>query len=207
MKLLGLPVVYLADGASWDFANYVEPLIRRGELPPFIMIGILPGDYLGDPNEEYNRSLDLRAQEYVPSVNYERFKLHERFLLEEVLPWSEENFGASNNRDERIVGGFSNGGVFAAAMGLKNPNVFGYALPFSPGDNPVVETDISNVNTKFYLTVGELDEKRFVDATKNLADTLSQNNITNVFEARVAGHDNVMWREEFVKAMLWVFEN
>jgi enterochelin esterase-like enzyme len=207
LKVLELPVVYLGDGGVvWDYARYVETLIKAGKLPELILIGIESGGYLGDPNAEFDYSLDMRAREYIPQENDDRFALHERFVLEEVLPWAEEEFGASNKREDRIVHGFSNGGVFAAAMGLRNPDVFGYALPFSVGIDPSEFAGEKPIDTKFYFVSGELEES-FFETTQSLAKRLAEEGVTARFEGWVAGHDNIMWRETFPNALLWVFSN
>ena len=161
LKLLGLPVVYLADGGTvYEYAPIVEALIAEGKLPQLLLVGIESGAYLGDPNADYDPELDMRAREYIPSEDDERFFQHERFVLEEVLPSAEAEYGASDDPAERIVYGHSNGGVFAAAMGLRNPNVFRYALPFSVGINPtnVIEAE---VGTSFYFFAGTLEEGFF----------------------------------------------
>lgn len=207
LKLLGgLPVIYLADGGMvWEYASLVEPLIREGVLPQLLMIGIESGEYKGDPNKEYDSLLDMRFREYIPSEGDDRFALHEQFVIEEVLPWAEETFGASTHPNERVVYGHSNGGVFAAAIGLKNSDVFGYALPFSAGIDPSDQID-DVTTTKFYFAAGTLEDG-FFSTTKALAERLADEGVDSVFTGRVAGHDVVMWREEFIKGLLWVFAN
>ena len=205
LKLLGLPVVYLADGSSvWEYASYVEPLIKQGKLPQLLLIGIESGGYTGDPSKEYDPQLDLRVREYIPDEKDDRFADHERFVIEEVLPWAEENFGASRSRDQRVVYGHSNGGVFAAAMGLKKPDIFGYALPFSVGVDPTETLGLERVDTKFYFVAGQLEEG-FLETTRDLSERLSEEGISSEFRERVAGHDFVMWQEAFPEALLWFF--
>lgn len=205
LKLLGLPVVYLADGSSvWDYASYVELLIKQGKLPQMLLVGIESGSYIGDQTKEYDPQLDLRAREYIPDKQDARFADHERFVIEEVLPWAEENFGASRFRDQRLVYGHSNGGVFAAAMGLKNPDIFGYALPFSVGVDPTETLGLEPVDTKFYFVAGQLEEG-FLETTRNLSEQLAERGISSEFNERVAGHDFVMWQEAFPEALLWFF--
>jgi enterochelin esterase-like enzyme len=205
LKLLGdLPVIYLADGSIvLDYAYLVEPLIREGVLPQLLLIGIESGNYTGDPSAEYDASLDMRYREYIPSKDDDRFILHERFVIDEVLPWAEETFGASSRRSERVVYGHSNGGVFAAAMGLKNSDVFGYALPFSLGIDPSDQIN-ADTTTKFYFAAGELEEG-FFSSTRDLAQRLANESDMSTFSGRVSGHDVVMWREEFIKGLKWVF--
>ena len=214
LNLPALPVVYLADGGVVrDYAPVVEPLIAQGELPPLLLIGVASGAYAGDPEADYDPELDLRAREYIPDRDDERFSQHERFFIEEVLPWAEETFGAPREREQRAVYGHSNGGVFAAAMGLRHPEVFGYALSFSVGVDPTEafeaesETgtfDFGPVNTKFYFVAGELEEG-FFKTTQGLAEKLADGGVESRFEGRVAGHDSVLWREAFPGALEWAF--
>jgi len=63
-------------------------------------------------------------QEYVQTGSKE-FAAHEKWFIEEVLPWAEKEFGASRNRLERIVFGSSNGGPFSLTMGARHPDLFG----------------------------------------------------------------------------------
>ena len=130
----------------------------------------------------------MRFREYIPREDDKRFAQHERFILEEVLPYAGEQFGAPRDREDRIVYGFSNGGVFAAAMGLRNPDIFGYLLPFSAGVNPTDVTKLREVDTDFYFVAGTLEE-RFFETTKTLAEQLARAGIESQFTARVAGHD------------------
>jgi enterochelin esterase-like enzyme len=105
------PVFYCCDGMLNVNMKLVEPLISDGRIPPVIVVAILHG-----PN--------LRMQEYVQTGS-KAFADHERWFVEEVLPWAEKEFGASRKREERIVFGSSNGGPFSLTMGARHPDLFG----------------------------------------------------------------------------------
>jgi enterochelin esterase-like enzyme len=201
------PVIYMADGeAAGDFGSALEPLIHRGELPPVIIVGVHSGAYTGDPSAEYDSAFDLRAQEYLPGENSERFARHEQFWINEVLPWAEQELGASPLPNERAVVGYSNGGVFSAAMGLNHPEVFGYIMAFSLGIEPGNFFNPPSPAPSFYFLSGTLEEG-FYKTTKKVASVLDEAGVNSTFHERVAGHDYIMWQEEFPKAVAWMFEN
>jgi enterochelin esterase-like enzyme len=108
------PVFYTCDGMLNVNTKLVEPLIADGRIPPVIIVAIMHG-----PN--------LRMQEYVQTGSKE-FAAHEKWFIEEVLPWAEREFGASKNRMERIVFGSSNGGPFSLTMGARHPDLFGHVV-------------------------------------------------------------------------------
>ncbi|HTF55916.1 MAG TPA: alpha/beta hydrolase-fold protein [Planctomycetota bacterium] len=127
------PVFYTCDGMLNVNMKLVEPLIADGRIPPIIVVAIMHG-----PN--------LRMQEYVPQVSPKDFDAHEKWFIEEVLPWAEKEFGASKNRMERIVCGSSNGGPFSLTMGARHPDLFGnvvgamvYALAVSKWKDELAE--------------------------------------------------------------------
>ncbi len=105
------PVIYMADGeAAPGFALLLEPLIRTGRVPPLVIIG---ANTPHDQSRPTSPQADLRAQEYLPTANPERFKQHEQFFVTELAAWAEREFNVSSDRTHTAVFGFSNGGVFA----------------------------------------------------------------------------------------------
>ena len=50
------------------------------------------------------------------------------FLAEEIVPWARANYHATDRPEQTIIGGSSLGGLSAAFVGLKHPEVFGNVL-------------------------------------------------------------------------------
>ncbi|HEX9950170.1 MAG TPA: alpha/beta hydrolase-fold protein [Rubricoccaceae bacterium] len=198
------PVVYVADGQVVNtLAEYLEPFIMAGEVPPTVLVGIHSGPFRG---EEYT-SISEETNE--PDSTNARFLAHERFVFDEVIPWAERTFGASTKREERAAFGFSNGGVWASFQGVRHPNVFGVAVPFSCGvcvvsvpEEPVPAA--SGAAARFYFQAGRL-ESSFLASTRAAADRLRAAGYEAVMHERVAGHDSVMWNEQFADAVRWAF--
>ena len=193
-------MIYAAEGESVpDFAAVLEPLIADGTVPSILLVGVhSAAGSSSDPSQ------DLRAQEYLPDQNPTRFAAHERFFVEEVAAWAERELGATTDGQQRAVFGFSNGGVFAAAMGIRHPDRFGHILAFSLGIPPGTPTAATEPAADFYLVAGALEEG-FHSTTAGFARTLRSLGMMYMFRDRVSGHDYIMWQEEFPGAVSWAF--
>jgi S-formylglutathione hydrolase FrmB len=120
-----LPVLYMADGLDGIFIamSHLKAPIESGAVPPILVISIDP-----KPRPEQ------RAAEYVRTYpgGGDAYQVHERWILEQVIPWAERTQRASNERAHRFIGGFSNGADWALSMGNDHPDVFAGALLHSP---------------------------------------------------------------------------
>jgi enterochelin esterase family protein len=108
------PVVVLHDGSDMveyaALATVLDNLIGSGAMRP-VVVALL------DPIH--------RNQEYTAS------EVHARFVVDEVLPRLEEEFAASDDPAERVVGGSSLGAVASLATAWRRPGVFGSAVLLS----------------------------------------------------------------------------
>ncbi len=204
-------VVYAADGEECAYyASVLEPLISSGKLPPTAIVGVHSGGYEGGPLKDlskYDVSKDLRAIEYLPYIDSARFEKHARFFADEVPRWAETTLGVSSSRERRAIFGVSNGGRFAATIGIDRPDVFGNTIAFSlaVGTPPELEKP-SNVTSRFYFCAGTWEEK-FLDRTFQFHQSLQKLGIRTEFVKRVSGHDMIMWQEEFAHAISKAFSN
>ena len=199
-------VVYLGDGgAVHALAPYVDTLIAAKELVPVMLVGLASAE--GGPAELSRR--DPRALEYL--WNYDtlnsRFLAHERFLLDEVIPWAESRYGAPPERGQRAVFGVSNSGGWAMQMGLRHPDRFAHVIAFSPGG---VRSGHMNADmrfappVRFLLLAGSL-EPVFERVARTWVDELEAKGVEHRLIEVVAGHDWNVWRNEFGGAVQWAF--
>jgi enterochelin esterase-like enzyme len=196
------PVLYMADGQSLDhMAHYIDPLIVDGTLPPLIMVGL----YAADSKDATSTDDDPRGAEYLIIAGDERFEAHEAFLLDEILPWAEDTFGASTEASQRAVFGYSNGAAFAITMGQRHPDLFGNVIAFSVAGS---ESDIPGAQSdpvgRYYLQAGTL-EPPFHKMTVSWFDKLTDQGAEVEFVERVGGHDSTIWNESITTALKWVF--
>jgi enterochelin esterase-like enzyme len=184
------------------YAEVLEPLVASGAVRPLVVVGVEPGGYLGDRKAgEHDVKKDLRAMEYLPTVEPERFARHERFFCEEVVPWAEAEFGASKDRAERAVFGCSNGARFAVEMGLRRPGLFGHVIALSvAGGWDAKAKPTADGAPRYHLAAG-IWEKAFHGITTKTYDALKAAGVPVTFTSRVSGHDDAMWQEEFAAAV------
>jgi enterochelin esterase-like enzyme len=193
-------VVYMADGQSArEIAQVLEPLIRDKLVPPVMIVGMHAAR-----DDNGGADIDGRGAEYLQNQNSPRYFQHEKFVLEEVIPWAEKTYGASSRREDRVVFGYSNGGGFAATISSDHPDVFGFAFPFSPNVSPRFGSG-SKLTPAYFLAAGLL-ESYFLSTARIIAGLVKDRNGRFELRERMSGHDFVMWREEFANAIVWAFK-
>ena len=201
-------VVYAGDGEGIDrYARVLEPLIISRKLPPIAIVGVHSAGYLGGARDfqNYDAKKDLRAQEYFPGINPERFVRHETFFCSEVTSWAERELKVSQLSRDRVLFGSSNGGRFAIEMAMRHPDQFGFILGFSvPGGGPITLPDRYTTQAEFYLEAGTW-EPVFHLYTSRIAERLKQAGVRAEFQSRVGGHDEAIWREEFINGLRRAF--
>jgi enterochelin esterase-like enzyme len=196
------PIIYLADGEMLaNYADAVDYLITRAEIAPVVIIGIASAE----PRDNRN----LRGEEYVHGRNPQRYEQHRVFFTQEVRQWAEASYGASTERAERVIAGISNGGLFAVAMTLHHPELYGTAFPFSAGASlgfePLrIEPDTIQLPLRIYATAGTL-EPIFHQTTLEFVQAYEQAGAETIFSENIAAHDGAMWEVEFINALRWRF--
>lgn len=131
----------------------------------------------GSTTAFYDPNQDLRAQEYLLGENPERSETYERFFVYEASDWAEQALGASSNREERAVFGYSNGGGFAVSMGIRHPERYGTALAFSLGVGPEgwgTPEWTADTAPRHYLIAGTLEPFRETTARWAAIDQVQQ---------------------------------
>ena len=99
--------------------------------------------------------------------------------------------------------------MWAAHQGVRHADVFGVAIPFSCGVCGVALPDeptpaASGSAARFYFLAGRL-EIRFHQGTAAAAGRLRAAGYEAPMHDRVAGHDPLMWHEQFGDAVRWAF--
>ncbi len=182
-------VLYATDGRV--SAELIEPLILAGRIPPIVSVGVAFGEAPG---------VDRRAQEYLPGFHPERFEAHRRFFVEEVPAWAEAELGVTVSREGRGIFGVSNGAAFAAAMGVRHPELFGAVMAFSLGITGAAPAWGPGVAPRHYLCAGSLEEG-FERSTRRWAEVVRAAGAEVLHRTWVSGHDPVMWDGELPKAL------
>ena len=199
-------VVYMADGDSVEqYAHLVDPLIEAGDLPPFAIIGTHSGVYQGEAElDRDDVRRNVRALEYVPSLNPVRFAQHESFFSDEVLKWAEQKYLFPTSINSRVVFGFSNGGSFSATMGIRHPDIYGSVIACALAGDRYDLSRGPKLTNEFFLVTGRWDT-RFHTNVQYLHKVLTRAKVKCRIVVRAAEHDGIMWQEEFVSALKAIF--
>jgi enterochelin esterase-like enzyme len=201
-------VVYTADGEETEhYAPSLEPLFISGKIPPVVLVGVHSGGYAGGAPDfkNYDSKKDMRAQEYFPGLDPERFAKHEAFFCSEVTAWAEREWKVSGEPKHRALFGCSNGGRFVFEMAMRHPDRFGHVVAFSvPGAGEIVLPNGLKTAASFYLEAGTW-EKPFLAYTTRLAEALKGAGVKTEFRTRVGGHDAAIWRDELAGALVKAF--
>lgn len=132
------PVLYMHDGQNifdgerafagvgWKVHEIHDELVERGMIRELIIVGI-------------DNMQEERLSEYAhTNGRYKRTrikakgKLYERFLIEELKPFVENNFRTLPGPDNTGLMGSSMGGLVTFNIGFRNPHVFGRLGIISP---------------------------------------------------------------------------
>jgi enterochelin esterase-like enzyme len=104
-------LLVLSDGGLYvntaHVATTLDNLIAAGVIPPLVAVMV------DNPNRWRELSCN---QEYAD------------FLAQEIVPWMRANYHATDRPEQTIIGGSSLGGLQAAFVGFKHPEVFGNVL-------------------------------------------------------------------------------
>ncbi|MBC3811782.1 alpha/beta hydrolase [Undibacterium aquatile] len=145
------PVVYIGDGSA-QFGNLLGREISTDQIAPFITVGIdnCGGAKSGKPW--------CRYEEYVPAPEKQRgnrqsFENHERFFLEDVIPFIEKEFSCEKSSAMRSISGFSSGADWAIAMAVRHPDLFSQVIAMSPPMSGHLAYQYP-IGPKFFLSAG-----------------------------------------------------
>lgn len=185
-----LPAFFLADGACKEFALVLEPLILAGKVRPCAIVGIQSGKYAGKPSEPYDMMLDVRAKDYLEVVDPSWFAKHLTMFTVEIPEYVAKEYGISRKREDKAVGGFSNGGAFTAAVAVRCPERFGAALPLSLGIPPGGSKPKAKMPRMFFMA-GNLES--FIINTTYFYDQVKIWGVDAELHINNAGHDLESW--------------
>lgn len=203
-----LPVIYLADGATYQFAPVLEAAVAAGHARPAIIVGIrhAQGPASGCAHEGY---CDRRNLEYLPHFSAEGsgpdspFGRHLRFVTDEVMPLIERIYPASTDRQDRIAAGFSSGAVWALSAAARRTDLFGSVIAMSPGGRGSAGEAAALRGIRVHAGAGVL-EPNFLHPTRAWAEQARRGGAQVRMREMVSGHTHMMWELLFADAIAWL---
>jgi enterochelin esterase-like enzyme len=220
------PVLYLNDGQNlfetssafagveWQVDETADRLIRAGDIPPMIIVGI---DNAGKD----------RLREYMPHRSMHPMRLRVQgkfypdFLIKEVMPFVERNYRLATRPEDTGLGGSSLGALVALYTAMVRPGIVGKLLIESPSlwvSNRQIIRDSRAVRVwpqRIFLAAGTAEagsaerSRSVVDNARELGAivrraVLSEKRLRLVIREG-AGHNEAAWAERFPEALQFLF--
>ena len=173
------PVIFGADGFAGsngivrnEALKVIEALMDAGKVPPLVIVCPVHG-----PGK-------MRQMEYLPYKgplsSPKHYAAHEKFYIEEMIPWAERELGESKERKNRALYGSSNSAPFMLVTANKYPDSFGHILAMMVYGLQLKEYERELKEQpkdpqRFILVVGEKD-KHGVDQNQKIEKILKGKN-------------------------------
>ena len=228
------PVLFMADGqnivdkftsafGAWSIDVHEHNLIKQG-YPSFIVVGIdCPVNPIHRALEYSFPNIAIETKE-TGEYNDKNLKFESHLLYKyialELLPMLKQYFPISDLREDIGAGGSSMGGVFSTSLLTSYPEVFGFALIFSPGyflySKEKVLKYIDEIFPKLddhrlFFYCGNIGfESKFVDLTYSIyryfkLKGFKEENIDMVIDSE-CGHNEASWSKHFEEAIRFWFK-
>jgi predicted alpha/beta superfamily hydrolase len=220
------PVLYLNDGQNlferstafggveWQVDETADRLIREAAIPPMIIVGI---DNMGkDRMREY---LPYRSMQ--PMVLRVQGRRYPDFLMQEVMPFVQQNYRVTTDPENTGLGGSSLGALIALFTVITRPGVFGKLLVESPSLWVSARQLIKESRKvriwpeRIFLGVGTAEagneerNRTVVDDVRELAAilrraVLSEKRLKLVIQEG-ATHNEAAWAQRFPEALRFLY--
>jgi predicted alpha/beta superfamily hydrolase len=212
------PVLYAHDGQNlfdaarasygveWRMDEAANSLIGNGKMDEVIIVGM---DHGGSNRiYEYTPCCD-------PSYGGGGADKYERFILDTVRPYINQNFRTLTTKPNTALIGSSLGGLVSFYIGRRNPTVFGKLAALSSSFwwnnqdlTKQVETSTTKVAVNFYIDAGTENDglpetTRMRDAL--VADGYVQGRDLYYYVAQGAGHNEASWAARLNIPLTYLF--
>jgi enterochelin esterase family protein len=205
-KSAALPLLVVFDGGEYVSSvptpTILDNLIAAKKIPPVVAL------FVGNPEGKRDEELNANAT-------------FAEFIATELIPWVRQRYPISRSPSDIIVAGSSSGGLAAAFLARKHPEIFGNVLSqsgafwFASDDDAEAEMLARDFATatiaplKFYMEVGTLEENNgnfkgvnIVVANRHLRDVLRAKRYAVTYHEYFGGHSDLNWRSGFGNGLL-----
>ncbi|WP_423128076.1 alpha/beta hydrolase [Gaoshiqia sp. Z1-71] len=194
------PVLYLLHGIGGDekeWLNGGQPQVILDNLyadkQAVPMIVVMPnGRAMKD---------DRAGGNVFDKEKVEAFATFEKDLLDDLIPFVEQNYPVINDREQRAIAGLSMGGGQSLNFGFGNPDKFAWVGGFSSAPNTktpeelVPNPDEAKKQLKLiYISCG--DQDNLIRFSSRTHDYLQANRVPHVYQIIPDGHhDFNVWKD------------
>ena len=188
------PVLYLLHGQTYNADQWIrigavdalDQLSFSGESQPFIIVF---------PNDRY----------WVGKIAN---SFGER-LVEALVPFIDETYRTTPDRDHRAIGGMSRGSGWALRLGLTRSDLFSiiglHSLAVLQGDGSKIEQWTEKISPAssptIFMDIGESDQE--VDMALSVVDIFTQNGISLEWHLYTGAHTEEYWHAHVEEYISW----
>jgi enterochelin esterase-like enzyme len=153
----------------------------------------------------------------------------ERFVVDDVVPWTEAQLPIARDHRRWVIAGLSSGGYGAADIGLRHPRLFGtieswsgYYRPFRDGPlrdasrsvlaahDPtlLVEREaplLRSLGTRFFVSCGSTRDLANAALALAFVERLHGLGLPHRLWLRPGAHDGAFWRSQLPEALRYGF--
>lgn len=194
------PVLYLLHGIGGDHNEWLnggnpktimDNLYSEGKAEPMIIVM---------PNGRAMKN-DAAEGDIFASDKVAAFATFEKDLLNDLIPYIEENYPVYKDSEHKALAGLSMGGGQSLNFGLGNLDVFDWVGGFSSAPNtkapeqllPKPEEAKSKLKL-LWISCG--DEDGLMDFSKRTSEYLNKHNVPHIFYVEPGGHDFNVWKND-----------
>lgn len=216
------PVLYMLHGIggnqnAWGSGNSCSLLTMAGNLisdgKANDMIIVMP----------YIRVSTTSETNIFSSENFDYYDKFREELINNLMPYMEENYSIKTGRENTAVAGFSMGGMEALYIGISRPDLFSYTAGFCPApgifDNSNLGvTDAGLFPSESAFTPGEQYKKdSVIMIVKGTSDTvvgdfpvtyhkaLENNKVSHYYYQVDGGHEEKVWGHGYYNFLQRIF--
>lgn len=204
-RTTALPLLLTFDGgefvSSVPVPTMLDNLIAAKRIAPMVAV------FVGSP--EGQRDVELNANARYADV-----------IATELVPWARSRVRIAASPERNIVAGSSLGGLAAAYVAQRHPELFGNVLSqsgafmYSPPDDAKAERltrDIAAAprrDVAYYIEAGVYEAGRFekgvdlLSSNRHLRDVLREKGNRVTYAEYAGGHSDLNWRSGFAKGLL-----
>jgi enterochelin esterase-like enzyme len=200
-----LPLLLTFDGGEFVGSvpgpTILDNLIAAKRIAPMIAV------FVGSAEEQRDVELAANAR-------------YAEFIATELVPWARSRWRIAASPARNVIAGSSLGGLAAAFVANRHPELFGNVLSqsgafmFSPPGDAKAESltrELSAAprqNVAYYLEAGIYESGRFekgvdlLTANRHLRDVLREKGYRVTYAEFAGGHSDLNWRSGFGKGLL-----
>jgi len=227
------PVLYIIHGYSgsysdsftyWDINKTADRLIAEGKIEPVIIVSPQLDNSFGINSSVEASSMDGDDPQY---ARYEG--RYEDYIMQELLPFIDEQFSTSADKEHRWIGGISMGGFISLHTAFRHPASFSKVGGHSPALYLDHQTGYSSVirwlypdeearaardplqlaksanleGMEIYLDCGDKDGYQFYQGAAKLDELLKKRQLQSEYHLYPGEHDHEYWRTHLEEYLLF----